>query len=143
MTNAAAHFAELSIASDAAAVAEADLLAQSQPITGWHAIAGLPIGTRPVHYPDGSASQVEVRVGQISEHADELAIADRVAYVLAARTGLTHVVLATTNCFLVATIDDPYFNWTGAIETALYDHAPRFVSVATPEGVLPVLTAVA
>lgn len=144
MTNAATHFADLYIAAaDAAhyADAEAELLAHAEPITGWHALAGLPIGSRPVRHPDGRITQVEVRVGHVIEHAAELAIADRVAYVLASRTGATHVVLATHDAFLVATIDDAWFNWTAAVETAPFEHAPRFVSVATADGVMPVLTA--
>lgn len=106
----------------------------TEPITGWHALVGLPIGIVPQQGGPG----IEVSITGAFELSHDLAVADRVAWVLAGRTGVEHVVLATDAGYLVATVD-PALDWAGAMRVQNYEHAPRVVSVATGEGVLPVL----
>jgi hypothetical protein len=114
-------------------------LAGHAPITGWHALAGLPIGILRGLSP---GTDVEVQVEQVHEEATDLAVADRVAWILSGRTGRQHVVLASSSGYLVATVS-PDLDWAAAMRLEAGEHAPRIVSVATGDGVLPVLLPVA
>lgn len=68
----------------------------------------------------------------VVERSHDLAIADRVAYVLASRTGMTHLVLAEPGAFAIACCPD-------AEHVALL---PAMVlAVATDSGIRPVLQA--
>jgi hypothetical protein len=120
----------------------ADLAAQlpgHEPITGWHALQGLPIGILRGLAP---GTDVEVCVLQVFEEATDLAVADRVAWIMAGRTGVQHVVLASSTGYLVATVG-PELDWAAAMRMEPGQYSPRIVSVATADGVLPVLLPVA
>lgn len=117
----------------------AEQLDACEPITGWHALQGLPIGTLRGMSP---GTDVEVRVEQVFEETGDLAVADRVAWILTGRTGVQHVVLASATGYLVAIVG-PELDWAGAMRMVPGEYAPRIVSVATVDGVLPVLTAIA
>lgn len=108
-------------------------------ITGWHAMKGLPIGILRGLSP---GTDVEVCVETICEEAADLAVADRVAWILSGRTGTQHVVLATSTGYLVAIVG-PELDWAAAMRLEPGEYAPRVVSVATADGVLPVLVPVA
>ncbi|MCB0878945.1 MAG: hypothetical protein KDC46_08195 [Thermoleophilia bacterium] len=109
------------------------------PITGWHALHGLPIGILRGLAP---GCDVEVLVEQVIEEASDLAVADRVAWILSGRTGRQHVVLAASTGYLVAIVG-PELDWAAAMRLEPGEHAPRIVSVANADGVLPVLVPVA
>lgn len=109
------------------------------PITGWHALQGMAIGILRGFAP---GTDVEVQVEQVLEEAADLAVADRVAWILTGRTGRQHVVLASSAGYLVATVS-PDLDWAAAMRMEAGQYAPRIVSVATPDGVLPVLLPVA
>ncbi len=109
------------------------------PITGWHALQGLPIGLLRGLAP---GCDVEVVVEHVLEEATDLAVADRVAWVLAGRTGRQHAVLASNTGYLVVTLS-PELDWAAAMRLVAAEHAPRIVSVANADGVLPVLVPVA
>jgi hypothetical protein len=117
---------------------ELDALPGHAPITGWHALQGLAIGILRGMSP---GTDVEVTVEQVFEEAADLAVADRVAWILAGRTGRQHVVLASSTGYLVATVS-PDLDWAAAMRLEPGEYSPRIVSVATADGVLPVLTAV-
>jgi hypothetical protein len=114
-------------------------VAQHEPITGWHALQGLSVGTLRGLAP---GTDVEVRIDEVVEEASDLAVADRVAWVLSGRTGRQHVVLAGHTGYLVATLT-PELDWAAAMRLEPAGHAPRIVSVATADGVLPVLLPIA
>ena len=123
-------------------VEPAELAAQltgHQPVTGWHALHGLAIGILRGMSP---GTDVEVTVEQVFEEAADLAVADRVAWIMAGRTGRQHVVLASSTGYLVATVS-PDLDWAAAMRLEPGQYAPRVVSVATGDGVLPVLLPVA
>lgn len=109
------------------------------PITGWHALQGLAIGILRGMSP---GTDVEVCVQQVFEEAADLAVADRVAWILAGRTGCQHVVLASSTGYLVATVG-PELDWAAAMRLEPGEYSPRIVSVASADGVLPVLLPVA
>lgn len=114
-----------------------ELAADSAPITGWHAYNGLPIGQFPGMSP---GTDLEIAVDQVFEETTDLAVADRIAYVLAGRTGVNHVVLTSSTGYLVATLAVE-LDWAAAMRLSTYDYAPRIVSVASAVGVMPVLVA--
>lgn len=110
-----------------------------EPEGGWHPLDGMTIGVLPGFAP---GEDIEVVIEQVVDSSDDLAVADRVAWVLAARCGRQHAVLASAEGFLVAVIE-PELDWAAAMRLESYSYAPHVVSVATPEGVLPVLVATA
>ncbi len=110
-----------------------------EPITGWHAMQGLVIGILRGMSP---GTDCEVRVEQVFEEASDLAVADRVAWILSGRTGRQHVVLASSTGYLVAIVG-PELDWAAAMRLEPGEYSPRIVSVATADGVLPVLLPVA
>jgi hypothetical protein len=109
------------------------------PITGWHALEGMPIGVLRGLSP---GTDVEVCIHTVCEEAADLAVADRVAWILSGRTGCQHVVLATSTGYLVAIVG-PELDWAAAMRLEPGSYSPRIVSVATADGVLPVLLPVA
>src|SRR5687768_13682753 len=120
----------------------AELVAQlhgHQPVTGWHALQGLAIGILRGLAP---GTDVEVVVEQVFEEAADLAVADRVAWIMAGRTDRQHVVLASATGYLVAMVS-PDLDWAAAMRLEPGEYAPRIVSVATQDGVLPILLPVA
>lgn len=114
-------------------------LAATSPITGWHALNGLPIGVLRGLSP---GTDLEIAIGSVAEHCLDLAVADRVAWVLAQRTGESHVVLESSHGYVVATVG-PQLDWAAAMRLQRYAHAPVIISVANMEGVLPVPTLMA
>lgn len=109
------------------------------PITGWSALVGLPIGILRGLSP---GTDVEVCVEAICEEASDLAVADRVAWILSGRTGRQHVVLAASTGYLVGIVG-PELDWAAAMRMEPGEFAPRIVSVASADGVLPVLLPIA
>lgn len=109
-------------------------------VTGWHALTGLAIGLLAGSAADGSDGR-EITIAAVRETAADLAVADRVAWVLATRTGRPHVVLATDTAWIVAELDAPGFTWADALRLQPATFAPRIASIASSEGVLPVLLA--
>lgn len=124
-------------AATAAAVSTAESVAE--PITGWHALTGLPIG---VLHGLAPGTDLEIAVEAVLEQTSDLAVADRVAWVIARRTGRQHVVLTTDGGYLVAalTVD---LDWAASMRLQPASYAPTIVSVACEEGVLPVLRRIA
>lgn len=114
-----------------------ELAADTAPITGWHAFQGLPIGMFPGMSP---GTDLEVAVDQVFEETTDLAVADRVAYVLASRSGVNHVVLTSATGYIVATLSVE-LDWAASMRLVAYEHMPRIASVAGAEGVMPVLVA--
>lgn len=108
-------------------------------VTGWHAMQGLPLGILRGMSP---GTDVQVLVEAVHEEAADLAVADRVAWVMSRRTGRQHVVLAGSSGYLVATVS-PALDWAAAMRLEPAAWSPRVVSVASAEGVLPVLLRVA
>lgn len=82
----------------------------------------------------------DITIGRIVDVCDDLAIADRVAFVLAHRTGVTHAVLAVATEYLVASVE-PQLTAGDAHALSQEPRAPRMISIATDEGVTPVLGA--
>ena len=117
----------------------AEQLHGHRPVTGWHALQGLAIGILRGMSP---GTDVEVCVEQVYEEAADLAVADRVAWIMAGRTGRQHVVLASSSGYLVATVT-PELDWAAAMRLEPGQFSPRVVSVANADGVLPVLLPVA
>lgn len=109
------------------------------PVTGWHALEGLPIGILRGLSP---GTDLEVCVENVIEEAPDLAVADRVAWVLAGRTGRQHAVLASSTGYVVATVS-PELDWAAAMRLEPGEWAPRIVSIASADGVLPVLMPIA
>ena len=127
--------AELAYSTDPA-LAEA---LPTEPITGWHALQGLPLGVLRGLSP---GTDLVVHVEAVLEHAWDLAVADRVAWVRSGRTGRPHVVVASSGGYLVVTTATD-LDWAAAMRLEPFGPAPRLVSVASGEGVLPVLLPVA
>lgn len=115
------------------------VLRPTEPITGWHALQGLPIGILRGLIP---GTDLQIAVDDVLEETGDLAVADRVAYIMSERTGRQHVVLSSSNGYLVATLSTD-LDWAAAMRLEIGTYAPRIVSVATGEGVLPLLTMVA
>jgi hypothetical protein len=97
----------------------------------------LPIGRRERQH--GSLSTlVDIRVTAVVETADDLAIADRVAYVIARRTSTTCLVIATAHTFVIAQCDTNLVLADAA--TIRHTHGnDRIVTIATPDGLAPIL----
>jgi hypothetical protein len=83
-------------------------------------------------------SVTDIGLASIVEAVDELAIADRVAYVMARRTGVPHVVVTAHQTWLVATTT---VHLTGDDAAWILPEAGphRIVSIATQEGITPLL----
>ena len=112
-----------------------DAMPGHEPITGWHALQGLSLGHLQGLAP---GCDTDVTVDQVVESCEDLAIADRVAYLHAELSGRNHVVLAGAHGYLVATLS-PDLDWAAAMRLVPADCGFRITSVATAEGVLPVL----
>ena len=81
----------------------------------------------------------DIHVERIVEPVDDLAVADRVAFVLAWRTKQAHAVIATATTYLVVAIDARLD--AADVHSIVQPHtAPRLISVATESGITPVLT---
>jgi hypothetical protein len=99
--------------------------------------AGAPLGRRERdHGPLRTIA--DIRIDQVIEPVTDLAVADRVAWVLARRTGRTHVVIATASCYLIATTT---VDLTGA-DALRVTPSPDLpiTSIATPTGIVPLLS---
>lgn len=81
----------------------------------------------------------DITLDQVVEPVTDLAVADRVAYVLAHRSGRTHAVVATAETYLVCSLVEQLSSADcQTIRQAA--GAPRIISVATSTGVCPILT---
>ncbi|MCW2924594.1 MAG: hypothetical protein JWM98_1998 [Thermoleophilia bacterium] len=127
------------VPTNSADLGQPQLAFAAEHVTGWHALVGLPIGLLRGMSP---GTDVEVHVEAVLEQTPDLAVADRVAWILAGRTGRQHVVLASASGYLVATVS-PQLDWAAAMRLEPGEYAPRVVSVASADGVLPVLLPVA
>ena len=107
------------------------------PSVAYTALVGTSLGRRERHH--GQLRTIaEVTISQIVEPVDDLAVADRIAYVMANRTGIAHLVIATAHTYLVVTVDQP-LDGSDARMIAPRPGAPRLISVATVQGITPVL----
>lgn len=77
-------------------------------------------------------------IAEVVEPAQDLAVADRVAFVRARLTGRTHAVVATTHTYVVVRADHE-LEGTDASELRQPAGAPRLISIATPDYVTPAL----
>lgn len=82
------------------------------------------------HAPIADLHGRRMQQGVVVEHTTDLAIADRVAYVLATRTGRMHLVLAETGTYAIMQLLG---------EAADGTLPPTVVAIATDEGIRPVL----
>lgn len=90
-------------------------------------LVGLPLGRRELqatHLQDIA----DIVIVAVREHTNDLATADRVAYVLARRAGTPHVVIAYEQTYLVCQTN------TTATNLTPYHHAPTVLTVAQPDG---------
>jgi hypothetical protein len=113
-------------------------LLEAAQTEGFAGSAGqLPIGRRDRQH--GSLrTLVDIYVTAVLEAADDLAIADRVAFVIARRTHGTCLVIATAHTFVIAACDQELTLADAATLQACHP-TDRIVSIATPEGLAPVL----
>lgn len=81
----------------------------------------------------------EITLDRVVEPVADLAVADRVAYVLAHRSGQTHAVIATTETYLVCSLVEQLSS-ADCHTITQSPGAPRIISVATATGVCPILT---
>lgn len=101
----------------------------------WHPLNGLVLGHLQGMAP---GTDVVVSIAEVVESTTDLAIADRVAYVVTSRTGVDHVVLTGHGCYLVASVS-PALDWAAAMRLVPAPGMPRIVSVASTDGILPIL----
>lgn len=81
----------------------------------------------------------EISVSKIMEAAEDLAVADRVAFVLAFRSANTYAVVGVPGMYLVVQLNQEVApEHVHAIR--MHPGAPRIISIATSEGVVPLLT---
>ena len=121
--------------SDLAAPATLPAHTDATDAQSWHPLNGITIGHLRGLAP---GTDVVVSITEVVEATADLAIADRVAYVVTARTGHDHVVLAGEDCYLVASVS-PSLDWAAAMRLVAAPEMPRIVSVASAEGILPIL----
>lgn len=112
----------------------------SDPVAAHSALVGMTLGRRErIH---GSLRTIaEISITSIIEPVEDLAIADRVAFILAHRTNTTHLVVATSTTYLVVTVDHDI---DADDAHAIHQHPdlPRIVSVATTNGIIPIIRAI-
>jgi hypothetical protein len=102
------------------------------------ALVGTPLGRR--ERAHGNLRTIaDITIAEVIEPVADLAVADRVAWVLAHRSGSTHLVIATDHTYLVVTSDVP-LDGADATLIAQPADAPRIISLATPSGIVPMLT---
>jgi hypothetical protein len=101
----------------------------------WHPLNGVALGHLRGLAP---GTDVTVSIVEVVDASEDLAIADRVAYVVTSRTGVDHVVVAGTGCYLVASVT-PSLDWAAAMRLVPNPGMPRIVSVANADGILPIL----
>jgi hypothetical protein len=98
----------------------------------------LPIGRRERQH--GNLRTIaDIRITSVLEAVDDLAIADRVAYVIARRTDATCLVIATAETFVIALCDTDLTADDAAGTTSTHP-TDRIVTIATPHGMVPLLT---
>lgn len=98
----------------------------------------LPIGRRERQH--GNLRTIaDIHITTVLEAVDDLAIADRVAYVIARRTNATCLVVATAHSFVIAQCDTE-LTAADAHGTTSVHPTDRIVTIATPDGIVPLLT---
>lgn len=101
-------------------------------------LLGTPLGRR--ERAHGNLRTItDITIQRIIEPVADLAVADRVAYVLAHRTGQAHLVIAASNTYLVITCDTQLDNADTQL-ISQHPTQPRIISIATPSGITPMLT---
>lgn len=105
---------------------------------GSDAQVALPIGRRE-RLHGNLRTIADIHITSVLESVDDLAIADRVAYVIATRMDTTCLVVATPTTFLITTCDTELTPQdVGSISPV--HPTDRIVTVATPQGIVPLLT---
>jgi len=108
-------------------------------VQGMSSSAGvaLPIGRRE-RLHGNLRTIADIHLTSILETVDDLAIADRVAYVIATRTAATCLVVATETTFVIA-LCDTELTADDAVHVSPVHPTDRIVTIATPRGVIPLL----
>lgn len=107
----------------------------------YNALVGASLGRR--ERAHGNLRVIaDIHISCVVEPVADLAVADRVAWVLAQRSGTTHLVVATDHTYLVVTADVP-LDGADAPHIAQTPAQPRIISIATPAGIVPMLTPIA
>lgn len=116
---------------------------QHADAAGYDALIGHPLGRRErIH--GRLRVFADVAIARVIEANDDLAIADRVAYVLAHRTQQTYAVVAAPRTYLVVLLDQELHNHD-AYALQLRTTTPgepaalRMLSLVTHEGVTPIM----
>jgi hypothetical protein len=101
------------------------------------ALAGASLGRRERMHGNLRAI-TEIAIAEVVEEIADLAVADRVAFVLARRTGMTHAVIARPGSYLVVTLTADI----GSQEAWSILQAPSeppLASIVNPDGITPIL----
>ena len=115
-----------------------DTMAAPHPPLGFPLQVALPIGRRERQH--GNLRTIaDIHITSVLEAVDDLAIADRVAYVIARRTNATCLVVATAETFVVALCDVELTPEDANRVTSTHP-TDRIVTIALPTGVVPLLT---
>jgi hypothetical protein len=115
--------------------AVADFVAAARG-AAWSAMVGLPLGRR--ERSQGHLTTLaEIHIQAVAEYTHDLAIADRVAYVLAHHTGATHAVIAADGHWLICRLNEEDAGGSGADGIAWYGNA-QIASIATSTHVVPI-----
>ena len=116
---------------------------QHADAAGYDSLVGCSLGRRERNH--GPLSVIaEICIAEVAEPVADLAIADRVAYVLAHRTGSTFAVVAAAHTYLVVRLDQDIAN-EEAYALQLRTTTPggsaalRMVSLATRDGITPII----
>ncbi|MBC7644416.1 MAG: hypothetical protein H7123_04760 [Thermoleophilia bacterium] len=98
-------------------------------------LAGAPLGRR--ERTHGSLSTImDLQVETVVDAVADLAVADRVAWVMTRRTGLPHVVVSTGHTYIIATTN---LELTAEDAQGLtVNPTLAIVTIATPHGMVPV-----
>jgi len=79
---------------------------------------------------------VDLHVVTVIDAVVDLAVADRVAWVMTRRTGTGHVVVATGNTYIIATTNHELT--ANDAHSLAVNASLAIVSIATPDGMVPV-----
>ena len=104
---------------------------------GFDALAGTLLGRREQH--NGRLCVIaDLRIAEVIEPVDDLAVAERVTFMLARRLQGTFAVVALPHTYLVVELEG---STTGsdAREYAQPGDAPKLMSIATPTALVPIL----
>lgn len=102
-------------------------------------LTGAPLGRRERNVKGSLSTVVELHVEGVVDCATDLAVADRVAWVMMRRTGTPHVVVSTGQHYLVVTTSHELIAEDARSLTV--NPSLAIVTIATPQGMVPVFPA--